>query len=446
MSTRYVWGRYRRTTADIVAVDVTTSYISTGIPIHNANNGYVLEYSGGTPFSIGIEIYAVCDYDTGTTSPASDGNISVSGLISPMRNISVGESFTLAPNQAACFTFGRNYPIEDINNIQGCFVNTGNETITLTIGTRFNEQYVILTEFGATISLTRLYFTTETARGYSNGLVSGTSQSSYPSDGVQGSYWYTYQGSDSIDPTAVGYNKTTPKGGESITINVTPRSNTYGGTITYKYEVQLSGGTWTNIGSTTSTAKSYVIPKGTTTFAARVVASDNMGFTSTDYVTGNTCSVINNTAPNISGEDSDLGTFRYEYPIISYIITDSDEQTVIRKIELDSVIVATEEAIILGQEYTYTITEEQMIALADGVHTIKITATDSEGATAKRTYQFTKFFGSDTLYQRLRRLNDLGLYDTIYFENNASNIIRPNGMTVQETIDKIEADLAELEK
>ena len=153
-----------------------------------------------------------------------------------------------------------------------------------------------------------------------------------------------------------------------------------------------------------------------------------------------------NSTPNISGENSDLGTFRYEYPTVSYTITDPDEQTVTRKIELDSVIVAAEEAIILDQEYTYTVTEEQMSALADGIHVIKITATDSEGATAKRTYQFTKFFGSDTIYQRLRRLNDLGLYDTIYFENIASNIIRPNGMTVQETIDKMEADLAELVK
>ena len=276
--------------------------------------------------------------------------------------------------------------------------------------------------------------------------VSGTSQSSYPSDGMQGSYWYTYLGSDSIDPSAVSYSTTNPKGGESITINVSPRSNTYGGTITYKYQVQLDGGSWIDIGSTTSTAKSYIIPKGTSTFRARVVASDNMGFTSTDYVTGNTCSVINNTAPSISGEDSVLGTFRYEYPTVSYTITDPDEQVVIRKIELDSTVVVPEESIVLGQEYTYTVTEEQMAALVDGAHTIKITATDSEGASAVRQYTFTKFFGSDTLYQRLRRLNDLGLYDTIYFENNASNIIRPNGMTVQETIDKIEADLAELEK
>ena len=128
--------------------------------------------------------------------------------------------------------------------------------------------------------------------------VSGPSKSSYPNDGVSGSYWYEYQGSDSIDPSAVSYSTASPKGGESITINVSPRSNTYGGTITYKYQVQLDGGSWIDIGSTTSTAKSYIIPKGTSTFRARVVASDNMGFTSTDYVTGNTVSVINNTAPS----------------------------------------------------------------------------------------------------------------------------------------------------
>ena len=55
--------------------------------------------------------------------------------------------------------------------------------------------------------------------------VSGTSQSTYPDDGVQGSYWYTYQGSDNIDPTAVTY-PGGPKSGVPITITVTPRANT----------------------------------------------------------------------------------------------------------------------------------------------------------------------------------------------------------------------------
>ena len=37
-------------------------------------------------------------------------------------------------------------------------------------------------------------------------------------------YWYTYLGSDNIDPPP-GYSTTSPKGGNSITIKVTARAN-----------------------------------------------------------------------------------------------------------------------------------------------------------------------------------------------------------------------------
>lgn len=106
-------------------------------------------------------------------------------------------------------------------------------------------------------------------------------------------YWYVYLGSDNIDPTAVGYSTTSPKGGSSITIKVTPRANTYGGTINYLYEVQLNDGAWTSIGTTAATSKAYTIPKGTKKFRARVKASDTWGFTSTDYVTGAELTVKN---------------------------------------------------------------------------------------------------------------------------------------------------------
>ena len=332
---------------------------------------------------------------------------------------------------------------------QNCYFIVGSTSTTGTIFQAGPDTYVIRNSAVTIIYSYNAYLcaiNTVYGKGSYIGLVANKSDSTYPSNNYSNSYWYMYKGSDIIDPTSISYSSFI-KGGEALTLTVVASAdNVYGGTITYNWEVQLDNGTWTSIGSGTSLSQTYTVPKGTNTFAARVKASDNMGFTSTDYITGSTYSVINNTAPSISGEDSDLGTFRYEYPTVSYTVTDPDEQTVTRKIELDSVIVAAEEAIILGQEYTYTVTEEQMSALADGIHVIKITATDSEDATAKRTYQFTKFFGSDTIYQRLRRLNDLGLYDTIYFENIASNIIRPNGMTVQETIDKMEADLAELVK
>lgn len=137
------------------------------------------------------------------------------------------------------------------------------------------------------------------------GTVSNSSSSAYPVDGISGSYWYTYQGSDSIDATAVGYSTQAPMGGQPITINVTPATPTYGGTIQYTYQVQLSGGSWTTIAAkTTATSQQYTIPAGTTSFAARVVANDTWGFSSSTYTTGSTITVTNNQPPTAPGSIS----------------------------------------------------------------------------------------------------------------------------------------------
>lgn len=134
---------------------------------------------------------------------------------------------------------------------------------------------------------------------------SNSSSSAYPVDGGSGSYWYTYQGSDSIDATAVGYSTQTPMGGQPITINVTPTTPTYGGTIQYTYQVQLSGGSWTTIASkSAATSQQYTIPAGTTSFAARVVANDTWGFSSSTYTTGSTITVTNNLPPTAPGSIS----------------------------------------------------------------------------------------------------------------------------------------------
>ena len=137
------------------------------------------------------------------------------------------------------------------------------------------------------------------------GTVSNSSSSAYPQNGVSGSTYYAYQGSDSIDATAVGYSNQSPMGGQSITINVTPTTPTYGGTIQYTYQVQLSGGSWTTIATkTTATSQQYTIPAGTTSFAARVVANDTWGFSSSTYTTGSTLTVTNNQPPTAPGSIS----------------------------------------------------------------------------------------------------------------------------------------------
>ena len=137
------------------------------------------------------------------------------------------------------------------------------------------------------------------AAGTANGTVSNSGASTYPQDGISGNYWYTYQGQDVIDATAVGYSNQAPMGGQPITINVTPTTPTYGGTIRYTYQVKLSGGEWTTISSNnTATSLQYTIPAGTTSFAARVLASDTWGFSSSDYTTGATLTVTNNLPPS----------------------------------------------------------------------------------------------------------------------------------------------------
>ena len=137
-------------------------------------------------------------------------------------------------------------------------------------------------------------------KGTAAGTVSNSASSTYPQDGISGNYWYTYQGSDVIDATAVGYSNQAPMGGQPITINVTPGSGkVYGGTVRYTYQVQLDNGAWTTIATnSTATSQEYTIPPGTTVFAARVLASDDLGFTSSTYTTGSILAVTNNAPPS----------------------------------------------------------------------------------------------------------------------------------------------------
>lgn len=124
---------------------------------------------------------------------------------------------------------------------------------------------------GHNSSNVRLYFQAEgyvtagtpTQGSTSYGYVSSTSRYGYPDNSYSGSYWYTYKGSDSIDPGSVTYSANSIQPGDSITIQAAASSkNVYGGTISYRYEYSTDGGTtWKTAGTTT--AKSYsVIRKG----------------------------------------------------------------------------------------------------------------------------------------------------------------------------------------
>ena len=128
---------------------------------------------------------------------------------------------------------------------------------------------------------------------------SGSSRYSY-SDGYSGGDYYTYQGSDSIDPAAVNM-PTSIRGGSVVNVSVSPGTGQkYEGLISYQYQYRLDGGNWVTIG-TSGVNESFVVPNGTQTVQVRVRAQDDIGFTSSDWVTGSVVNVINNKPPSAPG-------------------------------------------------------------------------------------------------------------------------------------------------
>ena len=125
------------------------------------------------------------------------------------------------------------------------------------------------------------------------GNQSSQSSTQYPNNGIQNSVWYEYKGSDTIDPYSVSYSKAELQAGEPLTISISPRSPTYGGTISYQYQYSTNGGSsWATINnSTTATSATVTIPESATQFQARVRAADNYGFTSSTYVAGSNLAV-----------------------------------------------------------------------------------------------------------------------------------------------------------
>lgn len=136
---------------------------------------------------------------------------------------------------------------------------------------------------------------------------SNASSGYYPYDDEDGGYYYVRQGSDQVDPTAV----TVPDDiddGTTIQISITPNTGkTYGGTISYTYQYRYDSGSWQDLGTTTATAVSLAVPKNQySTLEVRVRAQDDMGFTSSDWITSGRKTIIANqppTAPGLSVEN-----------------------------------------------------------------------------------------------------------------------------------------------
>lgn len=160
-----------------------------------------------------------------------------------------------------------------------------------------------------------------------------------------------------------------------------------GDAITYKLERSVNNGSYTQATSTAGLTFSETVSTAWNTIRYRVKAVDSYGNESA-YVTGGAVAVIHNQPPAISGTNGDLGVksgdFGYAYTVTD---PDGDAVTAVEAVGDNTIRIFTPP---LGVEQTANVAGVDFVKLANGQHSLKITATDSAGNTASRTMTFTK--------------------------------------------------------
>ncbi len=306
MSTRYVWNRYDFT------VQVKAQ--------NRGSNQYITQQRSDIPFLVA----------SGYNGPLFSSDFSrYFGYYTPKgttSTISAGGIYDAAPPQNYLFT--PTY-ISNVSEVSNKKTVTLYEAVQSPVGVEVGYWEVSKSDGRLTARCTNGFIEhwAEYEKGTTATKTAAGESGAYPSDSRYGDYWYAYLGSDSIDPTAVTYSKNNPGQGEAITVTVTPGSNTYGGTISYQYQYSVNGGSsWTNAGSKTTAAnKSITVPANAAQFQVRVVASDNMGFTSTTYVYGDNLTVTpGNRAPSAPASVTAAETAQNTFTVRWTASTDPD--------------------------------------------------------------------------------------------------------------------------
>ena len=113
-------------------------------------------------------------------------------------------------------------------------------------------------------------------------------------------------------------------------------------------------------------------------------------FVSDEAGTDGAYTIIWNSAPTITTDGTDnLGDKNIPFAV-NYTITDADNDEVTAVVKLDAETVQTLDSVVLGYEYRLNISGTKLNQLANGAHTITITAQDSYENTSTKTVTFNK--------------------------------------------------------
>lgn len=183
--------------------------------------------------------------------------------------------------------------------------------------------------------------------------------------------------------------------GEGVTVSWSTVTDPDGDAVQYALEQSINGGAFSSLYTGTETSYKLIAPSSGTKAQYRVRAYDkSLAYSS--YRTSENISILSNNAPEISGENTDLGAksegFTYEY-----IVSDDHTEQIHITERLNGVTQRTYYAT-SGATNTLTISGSAWLSLPNGVHTITITAKDNNGYNVvERRLTFTKLVNECTV-------------------------------------------------
>ena len=198
---------------------------------------------------------------------------------------------------------------------------------------------------------------------------------------------------NSAPPVPTTLNVPTVYGGKSTNISWSSVVDPDGNSVTYQLEQSINGGAFTTLYSGANLSYTTVVAYGSTSVQFRVKAIDSLG-ASSGYISSTSRTVINNSAPSISGSDGNLGTKNVGFTQ-TYTVSDSNNNPVTVTESIDGVQVRSYVAT-LGATNTFSVTGNTWLLLTIGSHTLTITATDGIDSST-RTYTFIKSVNSFTI-------------------------------------------------
>ena len=217
-------------------------------------------------------------------------------------------------------------------------------------------------------------------------IVTSSNRDEYPDNGFRGMYYYIYAGIENQAPAISGSNLDLGSKQEDFEISYTvsdPDNNSCTVDIVVDTVKKVS-----NKNVVLNTKYTYPIKIDHFTLGRHTVtitAKDSNGATSMRKYTF----TKSNTAPTISGRDTDLGEKSTAFTE-NYMVTDKNNDDVAVTITLDDSEIATV-ASAQDKDLSFTITDSQLLAMEIGsTHTVTIKADDGKGGVAYRRYTFTK--------------------------------------------------------